>query len=70
MSHQIDTVHWFSGFSHPRSVTANGGIYVWKDGRKNADTMTAVLDYGPTDDLHYRISRLFIHPVLQILMVV
>ena len=50
MSHQIDTVHWFSGFNHPRSVTANGGIYVWKDGRRNADTFTAVFDYGPAND--------------------
>src|SRR5665811_2156594 len=51
MSHQIDTVHWFSGLQHPRSVVANGGIYLWKDGRKNWDTMTAVFDYGPLDDL-------------------
>jgi predicted dehydrogenase len=51
MSHQIDTVHWFSGLPHPRSVSANGGIYAWKDGRKNADTLTAVFDYGPLDDL-------------------
>ncbi len=50
MSHQIDTVHWFSGLDHPRSVAANGGIYLWKDGRKNFDTMTAVFDYGPLDD--------------------
>jgi predicted dehydrogenase len=50
MSHQIDTVHWFSGLPHPRSVSANGGIYVWKDGRKNADTFTAVFDYGPLND--------------------
>jgi len=49
--HQIDTVHWFSGLSHPRSVVANGGIYLWKDGRQNWDTMTAVFDYGPLDDL-------------------
>jgi predicted dehydrogenase len=48
--HQIDTVHWFSGYPHPRSVVANGGIYAWKDGRKNWDTMTAVFDYGPLDD--------------------
>jgi predicted dehydrogenase len=48
--HQIDTVHWFSGLPHPRSVVANGGIYLWKDGRKNWDTMTAVFDYGPEDD--------------------
>ncbi len=50
MSHQIDTVHWFSGLSHPRSVVANGGIYMWKDGRKNWDTTLAVFDYGPSDD--------------------
>jgi len=50
MSHQIDTVHWFSGLKHPRSVVANGGIYQWKDGRKNWDTITAVFDYGPDDD--------------------
>lgn len=46
MSHQIDTVHWFSGLKHPRSVVANGGVYVWKDGRRNWDTTTAVFDYG------------------------
>ncbi len=51
MSHQIDTVHWFSGLQHPRSVVANGGIYAWHDGRKNWDTVTAVFDYGPTKDL-------------------
>lgn len=51
MSHQIDTVHWFTGFDHPRSVAANGGIYMWKDGRTNADTMTAVFDYGPQKDM-------------------
>ncbi len=51
MCHQIDTVHWFSGLSHPRSAVANGGIYVWKDGRRNWDTLTAVFDYGPQDDL-------------------
>jgi len=45
MVHQIDTVHWFTGISHPRSVVANGGIYLWKDKRENYDTMTAVFDY-------------------------
>lgn len=48
--HQIDTVHWFTSLPHPRSVVANGGIYLWKDGRQNWDTMTAVFDYGPLDD--------------------
>lgn len=50
MSHQIDTVHWFSGLAHPRSVVANGGIYQWKDGRRNWDTTTAVFDYGADKD--------------------
>lgn len=50
MSHQIDTVHWFSGLGHPRSAVANGGIYQWKDGRTNADTLTVVFDYGPAND--------------------
>jgi len=49
MAHQIDTVHWFTGLSHPNSVAANGGIYLWKDGRTNYDTMTAVMDYGTPD---------------------
>ncbi len=51
MCHQIDTVHWFSGLTHPRSVVANGGIYMWKDGRSNWDTITAVMDYGPQNDM-------------------
>ena len=46
MVHQIDTVHWFTGYNRPTSVVANGGIYLWRDGRKNFDTMTAVFDYG------------------------
>ena len=46
MSHQIDTVHWFTGLKHPRSAVANGGIYQWRDGRKNADTLTVAFDYG------------------------
>lgn len=50
MTHQIDTVHWFTGLQHPRSAVANGGIYQWKDGRSNADTLTAVFDYGPQND--------------------
>jgi predicted dehydrogenase len=50
MAHQIDTVHWFTGLSHPNSVAANGGIYLWKDGRTNFDTITAVMDYGTSDN--------------------
>lgn len=50
MVHQIDTVHWFTGLSRPRSVVAHGGIYLWKDGRENWDTASITFDYGPLDD--------------------
>ncbi|HXI00696.1 MAG TPA: Gfo/Idh/MocA family oxidoreductase [Sphingobacteriaceae bacterium] len=56
MSHQIDTVHWFSGLKHPRSVVANGGIYAWKDGRRNWDTTTAVFDYGDKPDNGFQVT--------------
>jgi predicted dehydrogenase len=46
MAHQIDTVHWFTDIAHPKTVAANGGIYLWKDGRSNFDTMTAVMEYA------------------------
>jgi predicted dehydrogenase len=50
MVHQIDIVHWYTDLPRPRSVVANGGIYFWKDGRQNYDTLAAVFDYGPLDD--------------------
>jgi predicted dehydrogenase len=50
MVHQIDTVHWFTDLPRPRNVVVNGGVYLWKDGRKNFDTLTAVFDYGPLQD--------------------
>lgn len=59
MSHQIDTVHWFSGFKHPLSVSANGGIYMWQDGRSNFDTMTAVFEYGDPKDATNRFQVLY-----------
>ena len=55
MSHQIDTVHWFTGLKHPMSVVANGGVYVWKDGRQNWDTMTAVFDYGDKEVNNFQV---------------
>jgi predicted dehydrogenase len=55
MAHQIDTVHWFTKLAHPRSVAANGGIYLWKDGRTNYDTMTAVFEYGDNPDTTFQV---------------
>jgi predicted dehydrogenase len=45
MSHGIDLVHWFMNKNYPRSVVANGGIFAWNDGRENADTFQALLEY-------------------------
>jgi predicted dehydrogenase len=60
--HQIDTVHWFTGIPHPRSVVANGGIYLWKDGRANWDTMTAVFDYhNPKTDKAFQVLYSLAH---------
>ncbi len=50
MVHQLDALHFLTGFTRPRSVVAQGGIYSWRDGRINPDTVTAVFDYGPLDD--------------------
>jgi predicted dehydrogenase len=46
MSHGIDLVHYFMSDSLPRSAVAHGGIYAWRDGRENADTFQAVLEYS------------------------
>src|SRR6266511_2620285 len=50
MVHQIDALHFVTGLQRPRSVVAQGGIYSWRDGRINPDTVTAVFDYGPLDN--------------------
>jgi predicted dehydrogenase len=45
MSHGIDLVHYFLDDHFPASVVAQGGVYVWHDGRENPDTFQALLDY-------------------------
>jgi predicted dehydrogenase len=45
MSHAMDLTHWFMNDSYPRSVMAHGGIFAWRDGRENADTFQALLEY-------------------------
>jgi predicted dehydrogenase len=45
MSHAIDMVHWFMNDSFPKSVVAHGGVFAWHDGRENADTFQALLEY-------------------------
>jgi predicted dehydrogenase len=45
MSHAIDMVHWFMDDNYPTSVLAHGGVLAWHDGRQNADTFQALLEY-------------------------
>jgi len=45
MSHGIDLVHYLLDARFPVSVVAMGGVFVWKDGRENADTFQALLEY-------------------------
>jgi len=45
MSHFIDLIPWFLGDPYPASATANGGVYLWKDGRETYDVFHALLDY-------------------------
>ena len=45
MSHAIDLVHWFMDDYFPKSAVSHGGVFAWHDGRENADTFQALLEY-------------------------
>src|SRR5215469_7928087 len=45
MSHGSDLVHLWTGEAYPASVVANGGVFTWKDGRENPDTVVAAITY-------------------------
>jgi predicted dehydrogenase len=45
MSHGSGLVHFYMDEDIPENVVANGGIFVWKDGRETADTITAAATY-------------------------
>jgi len=45
MCHFIDTVAWFMEDPYPAGAVANGGVYLWKDGRDTSDVFHALLDY-------------------------
>ena len=56
MSHGIDIVNWFMNETFPRSVVAHGGVFAWHDGRENADTFQALLEYPKGYLLSYSTS--------------
>ncbi len=45
LSHGSDLVHLWTDETYPESVVANGGVFVWKDGRENPDTCVAAVTY-------------------------
>jgi predicted dehydrogenase len=45
MSHYIDLVPWFTGNPYPAGAVSNGGVYLWKDGRKTSDVFYTLIDY-------------------------
>ncbi len=45
MSHGCDLVHLWTNEAYPESVVANGGVFIWKDGRQNPDTAVAAVTY-------------------------
>jgi predicted dehydrogenase len=45
MSHFVDLAAWFIDDPYPSGAIANGGVFLWKDGRKTSDCFYAVLDY-------------------------
>ena len=45
MTHAADMVHYLLDDHFPSSVVAQGGVYAWPDGRENADTFQALLEY-------------------------
>src|SRR3984957_7864274 len=45
LSHGCDLVHLWTDEAYPESVVANGGIFVWNDGRENPDTAVTAIVY-------------------------
>jgi predicted dehydrogenase len=58
MSHKIDLVN-LALDEWPRSAVANGGVYLWKDGRTNPDTVQCLLEYpsGVLATYHMRLGN-------------
>lgn len=51
-SHQIDVINWAVG-AEPISVTGDGGINHWKDGRETNDNVQAIFEYPHGQKLVY-----------------
>lgn len=45
MAHYSDITHIITGAKYPTSAVAEGGIFVWDDGREHTDTFHCILKY-------------------------
>jgi len=45
MCHYIDQVHWFLQDPYPATAAANGGVFLWQDGRETSDVFHALMTY-------------------------
>ncbi len=52
-THQFDVIHWFTG-QYPVRVSGRGGVFVWEDGRKVADTVNLTLEFPKGQCLEYQ----------------
>ena len=66
-AHLIDVGIWFMDDPLPRSAVAQGGVYVWKDGREHADTIDCVLEYPKRFILQYSTRLGNNHPVPEVI---
>jgi predicted dehydrogenase len=49
-SHNLNAVNHLTGLGVPKSVSASGGVYYWKDGRETPDTYSCLMEF-PDDDV-------------------
>lgn len=52
-AHYFDVALWVMNAQFPSTAVANGGHYVWKDGREHEDTIYAVFDFPEGFALRY-----------------
>jgi predicted dehydrogenase len=52
-AHYFDVGLWLMNAPFPSSAVANGGHYVWKDGREHEDTIYAIFDFPEGFALRY-----------------
>ena len=56
LSHMVDAVHLVTGAKFPKSCVAQGGTFIWKDGRQNGDTLEVLFEYPEGFILNYTTS--------------